>query len=84
MIQAEAELKQARDKLQTAGTDTSAFLYLQSSVDETLRRIDPSLVPAKGATMGGPKGNSVGPDEMGKIRKLLDDAAKKKPQPEEH
>jgi hypothetical protein len=77
-------LKQVRDKLQTAGADTSAFLYLQSSVDETLRRIDPSLVPAKGTTLGGPKGNNVSPDEMGKIRKILDDAAKKKPQPEEH
>jgi len=77
-------LKQVRDKLQTSGADTSSWIYLQGEVDETLRRIDPSLVPMKGAGLGGPKGNSVSADEMGKIRKLFDDAAKKKAPQEDH
>jgi hypothetical protein len=75
-------LKQAREKLQATGAAASSTLYLQTRVDETLRQLDPSLVPNQQPAMGGSKGNSMSPDDMQKIQKMLEDAAKKKPSEE--
>lgn len=77
-------LQQAREKLQALGAAAGSFLYLQGEIDETLRQLDPSLVPtANAAAPGGSKGGSMSADDRQKIQKMLEDAAKKKPA-EEH
>jgi tetratricopeptide (TPR) repeat protein len=73
-------LQQAREKLQALGAAAGSFLYLQGEIDETLRQIDPSLVPTTNlAAPGGSKGGSMSADDRQKIQKMLEDAAKKKP-----
>lgn len=77
-------LTQAREKLQTPGSGKASFEYLKAEVDETLRRIDPNLVPTQPSfgqpSLGSPNGNSMTQEQ---IQKLLQDAAKKKPQQQE-
>jgi hypothetical protein len=76
-------LKQARDKLQTPSTGSAPLDYLKAEVDEALRRIDPSLVvtpPAAPPGIGGPKSNTMSPEDLEKIQKMLQNSAKKKPQ----
>jgi len=70
-------LKQVRDKLQATG-EASTFTYLKGAVEETLRRIDPSLAPNR-PIVGGPKGNQGSPEEMERMRKMFDEAMKKTP-----
>ena len=72
-------LKQAHDKLEQPTTEGQAsFKYLQQMTDEALRRIDPSLVPAKTPTLGGPKGGSMTPDELERLKRKLQEAMKQK------
>jgi predicted negative regulator of RcsB-dependent stress response len=70
-------LKQAREKLEQPTADGPPLHYLQQMTDEMLRRIDPSLVPTKGPTLGGPKGGSMTPEEIEKIKRQLEEAVKK-------
>jgi hypothetical protein len=72
-------LKLTREKLQAPSADGQKLRYLEEVVDETLRKIDPSLVPTKAPLMGGAKGDSITPEQMEKIKKVLEEAAKKKP-----
>ncbi len=46
--------------------------------DETLRRIDPSMVPQKAPAIGGPKGNSMTGDELEKLKRKLQEAMQQK------
>ena len=71
-------LKQAREKLQAPSAEGShPYRYLEQVVDETLRRIDPSLVPTPAPVLGGPKGGSLSPEEIDKIRRMVEQAGKK-------
>ncbi len=71
-------LKMVREKLQAPATDGQKLRYLEEVVDESLRKIDPSLVPTKAPLMGGAKGDAVSPEQLEKIKKMLEEAAKKK------
>ncbi len=71
-------LKQAREKLEQPTTETTGLHYLQEMTDQTLRRIDPSLVPAKAASMGGPKGGAMTGEEIEKLKRKLQEAMKQK------
>ena len=75
-------LKTAKDKLAAPSTDGKLY-YLEQMVDDALRGIDPSLVPQRQPMLGGAKGNAVSPEQMEKIRRMVEEAAKKKPK-EEH
>lgn len=70
-------LKSAREKLQTPSADGRAFPFLEAVVDETLRKIDPTAVPARGA-FGGPKGQSMTQEEMEQLLKKARESAQKK------
>jgi hypothetical protein len=72
-------LKMVREKLQAPAADGQKLRYLEEVVDETLRKIDPALVPTKAPLMGGAKGDAISPEQMEKIKKVLEEAAKKKP-----
>jgi predicted negative regulator of RcsB-dependent stress response len=71
-------LKQAHDKLEQPTTDGPAYKYLQQMTDELLRRIDPSLVPAKAPAIGGPKGGSMTADEIEKLKRQIMESMKQK------
>ncbi len=71
-------LKQAHDKLEQPSTEGTALRYLQQMTDEDLRRIDPSLVPEKAPLIGGPKGGSMSPDEIDKLRRKYEEMMKNK------
>jgi tetratricopeptide (TPR) repeat protein len=64
-------LKQVHDKLEQPTTEGQNFRYLQQMTDETLRRIDPTLVPNK-TPMGGPKG-ALTPDQLEKLKRQLEE-----------
>jgi predicted negative regulator of RcsB-dependent stress response len=72
-------LKQAHDKLEQPTTEgQAAFRYLQQMTDETLRRIDPGLVPNKAPAIGGPKGGAMTADEIEKLKRQLMEQLKQK------
>jgi hypothetical protein len=72
-------LKQIHDKLVVPTTEGKPFHYLETVVDEALRRIDPNALPTKAPMIGGDgKGSAMSADQMAKIQKMLQDAAKKK------
>ncbi|MFS8065066.1 MAG: hypothetical protein ACMG6S_01715 [Byssovorax sp.] len=79
-------LKQIHDKLVVPTPEGKPFRYLETVVDEALRRLDPSALPSKAPVIGGDaKGSAMSADQMAKIQKMLQDAAKKKAEaPEEH
>ena len=53
-------------------------------VDETLRKLDPSAVPAR-PQLGGPKGSSMSPEEIERLlKKARENAEKKKNAGDEH
>ena len=66
-------VKQAREKLQAPGVDGHPFQFLEAVVDEALRKIDPSAVPAK-TSLSGPKGTNMSPEELEKLIKKARDA----------
>ena len=71
-------LKAAREKLTVPSTDGPKSQFLERVVEETLRRIDPSAIPAK-TQLTGPKGNSFTPEELQRmLQKAQEGAAKKK------
>ena len=76
-------LKQVHDKLEQP-TEGGSTKYLQQVVDDTLRRIDPSLVPAKQVIGGGAKGGSMNKEELEKAIKKLREGMEKKPHEEHH
>lgn len=79
-------LKQIHDKLVVPTPEGKPFRYLETVVDEALRRLDPNALPNKAPMIGGDaKGSAMSPDQMAKIQKMLQDAAKKKAEaPAEH
>jgi hypothetical protein len=79
-------LKQIHDKLVVPTPEGKPFRYLETVVDEALRRLDPSALPTKAPVIGGDaKGSAMSADQMAKIQKMLQDAAKKKADaPAEH
>ncbi len=79
-------LKQIHDKLVVPTPEGKPFRYLETVVDEALRRLDPSALPTKAPMIGGDgKGSAMSADQMAKIQKMLQDAAKKKADaPAEH
>ncbi len=79
-------LKQIHDKLVVPTPEGKPFRYLETLVDEALRRLDPNALPTKAPMIGGDaKGSAMSPDQMAKIQKMLQDAAKKKAEaPAEH
>jgi len=72
-------LKAVHDKLEQP-TEGGPSKYLQQVTDDTLRRIDPSLVPAKPVIGGGAKGGSMNKEEIEKALKKLREGMEKKPQ----
>lgn len=79
-------LKQIHDKLVVPTPEGKPFRYLETLVDDALRRLDPNALPNKPPVIGGDaKGNAMSADQMAKIQKMLQDAAKKKAEaPPEH
>ncbi len=77
-------LKQAHDKLEQPSTESAGLRYLQQMTDETLRRIDPSLVPEKAPTLGGPKGGSMSPDELERLKRKYEEMMKKAGKGDQH
>ena len=79
-------LKQIHDKLVVPTPDGKPYRYLETVVDDALRRRDPNALPTKAPVLGGDaKGSAMSADQMAKIQKMLQDAAKKKAEaPPEH
>ena len=79
-------LKQIHDKLVVPTPEGKQFHYLETVVDDALRRLDPNALPNKPPVIGGDaKGSAMSADQMAKIQKMLQDAAKKKAEaPPEH
>jgi hypothetical protein len=76
-------LKTAREKLQAPGVDGHTFQFLEAVVDETLRKLDPSAVPAR-TQLGGPKGSSMTPEEIERLIKKARENAEKRKAGESH
>ncbi len=77
-------LKSAREKLAAPSTEGKQFQFLEAVVDESLRRLDPSAVPAR-TQLGGPKGSQMTPEELERlIKKAREAAEKKKEQGDDH
>ncbi|WP_437291424.1 hypothetical protein [Sorangium sp. So ce406] len=70
-------LKSAHEKLQAPSTEGPSFQFLGAVVEEMLRKIDPAAVPPR-AAFGGPKGQSMTPEEIEQlIRRARENAEKK-------
>jgi predicted negative regulator of RcsB-dependent stress response len=76
-------LKAAREKLQQPTTEGKPFPFLEAVVDEALRKIDPSAVPARTQQLGGPKGGMT-PEQLEKLIKKAREAGEKKGEQEPH
>jgi hypothetical protein len=70
-------LKKAHETLKAPSTDTSNLTYIEGMVDDALRDLDPTAVPAKSA-FGGPRGGAMTPEEIENWKRRLQEAAKKK------
>jgi tetratricopeptide (TPR) repeat protein len=71
-------LKAAHDALEKP-SDGAPHGFLKAVVDETLRRIDPALVPPKPTIGGGAKGASMSPEELQRaIQRMQENLAKSK------
>jgi tetratricopeptide (TPR) repeat protein len=71
-------LKQAHDALEKP-SDGAPHAFLKAVVDESLRRIDPSLVPVKPTIGGGAKGQSMSQEELQRaIQRMQENLAKSK------
>jgi hypothetical protein len=71
-------LQQAREKLQAPSTEGKSFQFLEAVVDESLRSIDPTAVPAR-TQLGGPKGSTITPEELERLLKKAREAGEKAP-----
>ncbi|KYF74137.1 hypothetical protein BE11_27880, partial [Sorangium cellulosum] len=70
-------LKSAHEKLQAPSTEGPSFQFLGAVVEEMLRKIDPTAAPPRPA-FGGPKGQSMTPEEIEQlIRRARENAEKK-------
>ena len=78
-------LKAAREKLMAPGVDGHPFQFLEAVVDETLRQIDPTAVPAK-TSMTGPKGSQMSLEELEKLQRKIKEMTEQKgaEHPDEH
>lgn len=76
-------LKQVHDALEKP-TETKTSGYLKSIVDDNLRRIDPSLVPAKPMIGGGAKGAAMSQEELDRAMKHFKEQMEKQQQKEKH
>jgi hypothetical protein len=75
-------LKQAHDKLEQPTAEGQAHYVLQMT-DEMLRRIDPSLVPAKAPMLGGAKGGALTPEQYEKLKRQYEEMMRKQQQKKE-
>ncbi len=70
-------LKSAHEKLQAPSAEGRSFQFLEAVVEEMLRKIDPAAVPPR-AAFGGPKGQTMTPEEIEQlIRRARENAEKK-------
>jgi hypothetical protein len=77
-------LKQVYDVLEKP-TEVKSTGYLKAAVEDTLRRIDPSLVPQKAAIGGGAKGGSMSQEEIERaIKKFKENLEKQAKEKEKH
>ncbi|WP_441286556.1 hypothetical protein ACSRUE_29945 [Sorangium sp. KYC3313] len=70
-------LKSAHEKLQAPSTEGRPFQFLEAVVEEMLRKIDPAAVPPR-AAFGGPKGQSMTPEEIEQLLRRARENAEKK------
>ena len=70
-------LKQVHDRLEQPTSDGPPLRFLQAMADDALRRIDPSLVPAKAPVIGGSKGGAMTKEELEKAMRQLQENARK-------
>ncbi|AUX42925.1 hypothetical protein SOCE26_043650 [Sorangium cellulosum] len=76
-------LKSAHEKLQAPSTEGPSFQFLEAVVEEMLRKIDPSAAPPR-AAFGGPKGQSMTPEEIQQLIERARKNAEKKAGDEQH
>ncbi|MGK3983192.1 tetratricopeptide repeat protein [Sorangium sp. So ce136] len=70
-------LKSAHEKLQAPSAEGRSFQFLEAVVEEMLRKIDPTAAPPR-AAFGGPKGQTMTPEEIEQlIRRARENAEKK-------
>lgn len=69
-------LKQVHDALEKP-TEVKSTAYLKNAVDDTLRRLDPTLAPAKSPIGGGAKGGAMSQEEIEKALKQLKERMEK-------
>jgi hypothetical protein len=70
-------LKQVHDRLEQPTADGPPLRFLQAMADDALRRIDPTLVPAKAPVIGGAKGGAMTKEELEKAMRQLQENARK-------
>ncbi|KYF98727.1 hypothetical protein BE20_34025, partial [Sorangium cellulosum] len=70
-------LKSAHEKLQAPSTEGRSFQFLEAVVEEMLRKIDPAAVPPR-AAFGGPKGQTMTPEEIEQLLRRARENAEKK------
>ncbi len=71
-------LKTAYDKLKEPSLDKKPMPYLEKSLEQALRSIDPALAPEK-ESISGVRGNQMSPEEIqARIRKMQEELGKKK------
>ncbi|WP_437682809.1 tetratricopeptide repeat protein [Sorangium sp. So ce131] len=76
-------LKSAHEKLQAPSTEGPSLQFLEAVVEEMLRKIDPSAAPPR-AAFGGPKGQSMTPEEIQQLIERARKNAEKKAGDEQH
>ncbi|XXX81911.1 tetratricopeptide repeat protein [Sorangium sp. So ce134] len=76
-------LKSAHEKLQAPSTEGRSFQFLEAVVEEMLRKIDPAAVPPR-AAFGGPKGQTMTPEEIEQLIRRARENAEKKAGDEQH
>lgn len=71
-------LKTAYDKLKAPSLDAKPFPYLEKSLEQALKLIDPTLVPDKD-TLNSVRGGQMAPEEIqARLRKIQEELGKKK------
>jgi hypothetical protein len=71
-------LKTAYDKLKEPSLDKKQLVYIEKSIEQALRQIDPSLAPDKDS-LSGVRGGSMSQEEIqAKIRKIMEEQGKMK------
>lgn len=77
-------LKAAYDKIKEPSVDKKPMPYLEKSLEQALRQVDPSLVSDK-ESLQGIRGGQMSPEEIqAKIRQMQEELGKKKGAGDEH